>query len=330
MSETQMPDMTQQASGSTQEDSAGTLLRQARERVGLHIAALAVSIRVPVKKLEALEADQLDQLPDAAFARALAASVCRALKIDPAPVLERLPQTQFPRLMTDDAGMNVPFRAPGDMAREPFWHQFPKPVLAGVLLLLLGALALVFFPDAEEKEMAAKPLSSEPGLAVAAPQTEPMPAPVLAEASVPVASQTAPMAPAAQTSPVAVAPPAPAPAPAPAPVVAAAPFSGVKPVAVSEATKSAAAADAVKPAVTAATGVLTLRTKAPSWIEVTDAQGVAQLRRIVAPGESVGVSGALPLAVVVGRADATEVWIRGKSFALEGLARENVARFEVK
>lgn len=37
--------------------TAGALLRQARESTGLHIAALAVAMKVPVKKLEALEAE---------------------------------------------------------------------------------------------------------------------------------------------------------------------------------------------------------------------------------------------------------------------------------
>ena len=55
--------------------SAGALLRQAREAAGLHVAALAVSLKVPVKKLEALESDRLDLLPDAVFARALASSM---------------------------------------------------------------------------------------------------------------------------------------------------------------------------------------------------------------------------------------------------------------
>ncbi|NJM43298.1 MAG: helix-turn-helix domain-containing protein [Brachymonas sp.] len=72
--------------------SAGQMLREAREAHGLHVAALAVSMKVPVKKLEALEADRLEDLPDAVFVRALASSVCRALKIDAAPILAKLPQ----------------------------------------------------------------------------------------------------------------------------------------------------------------------------------------------------------------------------------------------
>ena len=90
------------------------MLRQAREALGLHVAALAVALKVPVRKLEALEEDRYDQLPDAVFVRALASSVCRTLKIDPQPVLDRLPQTAKPRLINDRDGINTPFRAPSE------------------------------------------------------------------------------------------------------------------------------------------------------------------------------------------------------------------------
>ena len=72
--------------------TAGTLLRQAREAVGMDVSVLASALKVPVGKLQALEADDFTALPDAVFARALASSVCRALKIDAAPVLQGLPQ----------------------------------------------------------------------------------------------------------------------------------------------------------------------------------------------------------------------------------------------
>ena len=36
--------------------TAGMMMRNAREAAGLHVAALAVSMKIPVKKLEALEA----------------------------------------------------------------------------------------------------------------------------------------------------------------------------------------------------------------------------------------------------------------------------------
>jgi cytoskeleton protein RodZ len=57
---------------------------------------------------------------------------------------------------------------------------------------------------------------------------------------------------------------------------------------------------------------------------------VLAVRRLLAPGEAAGVSGALSLQVTVGRADATEVQVRGKPFDLRSVSRDNVARFEVK
>ena len=60
------------------------------------------------------------------------------------------------------------------------------------------------------------------------------------------------------------------------------------------------------------------------------ATGALALQRNLAAGESVSVSAQPPLAVVVGRADATEVTVRGKPFDLAAVSRDNVARFEVK
>jgi len=66
-----------------------------------------------------------------------------------------------------------------------------------------------------------------------------------------------------------------------------------------------------------------------TWVEVTDARGKVLIRQMLVPGEVAGVSGALPLSAVVGRADRTRVLVRGKPFALTPIARDNVARFEV-
>jgi len=48
------------------------------------------------------------------------------------------------------------------------------------------------------------------------------------------------------------------------------------------------------------------------------------------PGDATGISGVLPLSVVVGRADVTDVEVKGKPFNLAAFAKDNVARFEVK
>lgn len=263
------------------------MLRQAREAAGLHIAALAVSMKVPVKKLEALETDRLDLLPDAVFVRALASSVCRALKIDPAPVLKKLPPTTVPRIEPAERGINTPFHAPGDRSGSSVWNQLSRPVVLAALVLLVGALVLIFFPSLERTEVAGGPSSGKTVVSV------PVVPPVLAPQ--PIA--------AGQFVEAVVAPPPLATTATPGTTV---PGSG------------------------ATTGVVVLKTRNSSWVEVTDASGAVQLRKTIFAGETVGATGALPLSVIVGRADVTDVQVRGKPFDLLPLTKDNVARFEVK
>ncbi|WP_370868767.1 RodZ domain-containing protein [Polaromonas sp.] len=50
----------------------------------------------------------------------------------------------------------------------------------------------------------------------------------------------------------------------------------------------------------------------------------------MARGDVAEASGVLPLAAVVGKADATQVQVHGKAFDLAAVSRDNVARFKVK
>jgi cytoskeleton protein RodZ len=302
--------------------TAGALLRRAREAAGLHVAALAVSLKVPVPKLEALEQDRWDLLPDAVFARALAASVCRTLKIDPQPVLDRLPQTAVPRLIHTDEGLNAPFRAPSDGTAPTWLNLLSRPTFLVVFALLLGALVLILLPSIQRDDGVAaatsspKAVSPPPTVAVSGTVLEPaanvaQPMAAMAAASVALAAGAA-----SSTSPAV-------------PSKAFAAASAAKPASSAVAAAAPATVAANNPA-SAASGIVVFRTKSASWVEVTDAKGVVAVRRLLAPGEAAGVSGALPLQVTVGRADATEVQVRGKPFDLQSVSRDNVARFEVK
>lgn len=311
--------------------TAGALLRQAREAAGLHVAALAVSMKVPVKKLEALEADRLDLLPDAVFVRALASSVCRTLKIDAAPVLQRLPQTSAPKLDTEIRGINAPFHAAGDLKGRNWPAFVTRPSVLWVAALLLGVLVVVFFPESRTTTGAAD------GAAVASGKDVQQQAPKDVMASPVVAQDSARPAPgAAEVIPPAA--PMPAAAPASAAVVAAPPpvvIPVVAPPAVPASKPVLASALPAAPvtpssAAVPSSGTVTLRGKGASWVEVTDAKGVVQIRKILAAGEVAYASGALPLSVVIGRVDMTQVEVRGQAFSLDAIAKDNVARFEVK
>ena len=292
--------------------TAGGLLREARQASGMHIAALAVALKVPVSKLEALEADNFGALPDTVFVRALASSVCRTLKLDPAPILALLPQSQSPRLATDSAGLNAPVKGSGgrpSSATSFSSNSTSRSVTLIVLALLVGALILVFFPR-HEPSAAVTPASSSEDRSVAAAEGAPAAPALVLETpqQAPVAAQ--PASGTAQT--VAV--------PAGSEASATAIQSGV----------AASASVGVGGVVSPPAGVLVLRARSESWVQVRDSAGVSVLQRSLAAGESVSVAGRLPLSVVVGRADATEVLVRGKPFDLTAVSRENVARFEVK
>ncbi|MDO8278596.1 MAG: helix-turn-helix domain-containing protein [Burkholderiaceae bacterium] len=321
------PSSTQNWGGAS---SPGTLLREAREAAGLHIASLAVSLKVPVRKLEALEADQFELLPDAVFVRALASSVCRTLKVDPAPVLALLPQSAGPRLARDESGINTPFRAPPSDTGFSRSAALSRPLVLAVVVLLVAALAILFLP---------RSLTGEAGLAsvindavtspIPAAQPVPAQAPMINSTPQPGAAATpgskalamagavinvpVTMAPARLTptlsTPTVLSPTVVIKAPAPAP----SPLAGA----------AAAAAPATD-------GIVVFRAKGQTWIEVVDVNGTVALRRVLMPGETAGASGTPPLRVVVGRAESTEVVVRGRPFDLGAFARDSVARFEVR
>lgn len=320
--------------------SAGQLLRQAREAAGLHVATLAANLKVPLRKLELLEEDQYEQVGDAVFVRALASSVARTLKMDPNPVLERLPRTSRPRLVQDGDGINTPFRTAGDEPGKGWLGQISRPVALTVVALLLAALVLIFLPRREEAPASVarssepvmppgtptvinppveNPPASEPANAGSAPltaSTSLAQPPAAAPAPAPVAAASA-AAPAARAS-------ASAPRPAASAVVAA------MPTPVAAASTPAPAALPASGAPIAAKGIVTFRARGSSWVQVTDAHGTAVFRKLMEAGESAGASGALPLSVTVGSVAQTEVQVRGKPYNMAPVSKDNVARFEVK
>ncbi len=182
--------------------SAGKMLREARLASGMHIGTLSLALKVPVKKLEALEADDWAQLSDAVFVRALATSVCRQIKTDSMPILAALPQNTSTKILDDKdrGGLNQPFRSPGD-AKFSYKHlpAISMPMLVGAMSLLFAALLLIFLPDFVKQQGSKKIEIIEKIEIMATP--EPVAAAVDMMASAPV-----PTAPVSIPAPVASAP----------------------------------------------------------------------------------------------------------------------------
>ena len=256
--------------------SAGDLIREAREALGMHPEALASALKVPTRKIEALESGDLDEMPDLAFTRALAAAVCRHLKLEPSTVLALLPvavPTHLPTphmresLRNEDGQMGrvqtaSSLDASKGLFRRPLW-------LAAIILFALAA-AMPFLPEL----LKMLGLGASESLArIQAPTHS-------TNDSVPtMRSAVQPLAPVAS-------------APA-----AAAPLAA-----------SSAAPQAALPA-TAAPLVLTARGE--SWLQVTDASGRVLVSRNLFAGDSVPLTGKAPYRLIVGRAEAVSIAYQG-------------------
>jgi cytoskeleton protein RodZ len=294
------------------------LLRQAREAVGLHIAALAAALKVPVRKLEALEAGRYEELPDLTFARALASSACRQLKIDPGPVLEQIPMGQLPVLGQAGNAINTPFKAsfPGSTASQSPWFFRPSVIIAA--LLLIGALVLLVLPEVMQlPTLGTRPTTSSDD---ASQRVEPIqlgPS-FREEATNGLPGVTLPNAPAEEGS---------------------SPLPSVQPESETPVETAPAAEEAsadtsagVQLAIAPPPSTVLLRISAvdESWVEVTNGAGAVVVQRVLKQGDVIEFSSAPPYRVILGRAEAAQVFVRGQSFDVMPYARNSVARFEVK
>jgi cytoskeleton protein RodZ len=319
--------------------SAGAMLRAARERQGMHIAMLAATMKVSPGKLEALEADRYEELPDLAFARALAKTMCRKLELDPDVVLAKLPGIAKPEGLVHTAvGLNTPFREGGGGGRgqvAPRWTFLRRPVFWATLVILAGAALLAAAPPSWLRNLTGD--RSPPAVASgvghgtvstpvgkpAAVVTEVLPgsaaAPASAGAPSPAVSPAAPPA-AAAVPPVTAAPP-------------------VRPDFVGPTRDDAssplietvhAAPPTSEPGSPAAVGVLVIRANAEGWVEVKDARGRSLIARTLTAGETVGIDGSAPFKIRLGNAAQTELRYRGQAVNLTSRTAGNTARFELK
>ncbi|MDI4632341.1 helix-turn-helix domain-containing protein [Pelomonas sp. V22] len=282
--------------------TAGAWLRQVRQAQGMHIAMLAATLKVPQAKLDALENDRYQDLPDPTFIRALALAMCRALKVDPATALALLPRVQDPELERVSRGLNQPFRERATRDEALSLDLLKRPVL-WVPLLLLAAAAAVYLlpanwldqftkPSAAASEQIVQPeapasapsLVAEPASAIPQPQqqnlaaSEPAPQPKLeAVVAAPVAQASVPQA------------------------------------------KVAAAGQAP----------LVIKASADSWVEVTDAQGQVLLSKLLRRDEVAELAVQTPVKLRIGNVAGTSVSLRGSAVNLAAQASNNVARLEL-
>ncbi|MCE2656801.1 MAG: DUF4115 domain-containing protein [Rubrivivax sp.] len=296
--------------------SAGRQLREARERQGLHIAVLAAAIKVSPRKLDALENDRYDELPDITFTRALTMTVCRALKIDVQPVLAALPAPKTGALDSAFDGLNMPFRGKDSRRGDflPGW--VPRtPLLWGAVVLLVLAGLVIYWPASPSMA----PLASTAETVTAA-------VPTAVTGVVEDAAKglvTNPLANPAQPAVLPpVAPGASAP-PLPGSLAASAAAGQLVP-------DTAARPPALPPTVMPSGQGATLSVSEPVWLEVIDGSGQVVFQRTVQPGEVMNFDQRPPLKMKVGNVAAARLLWKGEPVDLAPMTKGNVARVELK
>lgn len=288
--------------------AAGQRLRQARESAGYALEVMAGMLKVPPARLAALEDARLDELPDLAFARALAQAHCRLLRVDPVEVLALLPRPDpvGRRLEHVNAGLGGR-SGPGPLRPKPTasfrsgrrpWPRLAWGLLAVVVVVALWAAGLgrLVFTDG----------GSAPGGLVAPPAAgEAVVSGAVAGDAAGVSGATGSVgpAPAAAASPALVVPPSERQGGGPVP---AAGVSGVQ-------------------GGMAAAG-WTLAATASAWVRVADAQDRPLLERTLSAGETIVLDRRRPLRLELGNASASVLMDNGRQVDLAPWTRDNVAR----
>jgi len=270
--------------------SAGAMLRKAREDAGMHLGMLSVALKVPVRNLMALEADQHAMLSGPVFVRALANSVCRQLQIDAAPVLALLPPASN-RLELMRPGLASTSSASGSFWMRRHWQAHRQGISLVMGILLLIAL-VVWWPEHQTLMSLASPPAAD----------VPPESPQAADAATP----TVVMLSSDGVSPVDKNPAA----------------AGVTPVDISPAAP-------LVPTVPADSG-LVLIGQSDAWVEVKNTSGQLVFNQLVKPGDRHVLKIEGTMNVVIGFADGVQVQLRGKPLDLTPFSKGAVARFEVK
>lgn len=298
--------------------TAGALLREARESRAIAIEMLANSIKISVQQLQDLESDHYDRLSDAAFVRALALSVCRAMKMDPAPALALLPEPASVSLLAKvNEGINVPFESRGTLGvLGDLWQAVVTPHVATwvFLLVLVGALWALWpaLKSVESHHAAPAPAVSARSKTLAPPpQAAVRPA---------IAPSAAGMGPLVTPAPSASGP--------------AAQLMASAPVPAASKTAPAPTAAAPQPASAAPPGVsahvVRIAVQSSSWVEVRKGSGAPVVSRLLGAHEQLEIEVAPPLSITIGNAPDTQLVYGGRTIDLAPYTRDHVAHVELK
>ncbi len=280
-------------------ETAGVLLRQAREAAGLTLDAVAQQLKLAPRQVEALEDGDFSRLPGRTFIRGFMRNYARLLHLDPDTVLSALPGAAAvpslgaPTLHATAASIG---ELPNAGRTRSAWTRWAIPL---ALIAIVGGAAYFEYRQQRDGANGAGVRSGAPAAKSSGESSMALPNPAVA--------------PAAPDS-IAESPPSSLPAP----------------TTTEPATASAPGAGGAAPASVADEATLALTYRDFSWTEIRDRSGRVLIAKMMRAGEQQNVSGTPPFDVVIGNSADVRLSYRGQPVDLAALSRGNVARFTLK
>jgi cytoskeleton protein RodZ len=254
----------------------GEILREARLQKSLSVADVAAQIRLAPRQIEALEADDLAQLPELPFVRGFVRSYAKLLQIDAAPLLEALPETQKMSERIEPLSVDVPFNIKHlSKQQNQIW------LIASAVLLVIALIFAVWHFNTP------KTVSSESPALVEL--TIPLPDPV---SSVVTANSESLVESKIETVDTPALP------------------AKVMPIVPTASGVTAASA------VPSTSGKLHLAFEGESWTKITDSTGQVLSSQLNLAGSELNLAGVAPYELIIGNAKAVRLYRRGKSVDL--------------
>ena len=281
--------------------SLGTMLREARKQLGMSIADVSAQTKFASRQIEALEAEDFENLPESAFLRGFVRSYAKILNLDADTLLAALPQVKSPAPELVPASVDVPF---------PEDHSSQKNLIllfAALLMAVIVAGFAVWHFTSPIKHAAVQKIETPVSLPA---ETEVIHAP---PAEVHRKAEPAPAETGHQSNSEKPAPRKQKAVPAEAvPLAKSAVAAMHKRTVIKTGAASGTAATTPVHVATGKTSSLHLVFDEESWTEITDGTGKLISSQINPPGSELNIKGQLPLSLVIGHAAATRLYRDGK------------------
>lgn len=267
--------------------SLGMMLREARERLGLSVMDVSSQIKFAPKQIEALEADDYQRLPEAAFLRGFVRSYAKILHLDAQTVLAALPQKK------PDQGGLLPDSVGEPFPNVLFWQNLIWSSAAFLVVIMVAGFAFWHFTTPPEQSQAAQVESpiSLPAEVQVAPPAQPV-------------SEVPAIEPVVETKAQAVA------------ELAQSSVQATSTVAPRMAQRNQAiTSDTPSETSTPITSLL-LEFSEESWAEIKDKDGKILSSRVHPGGTELRISGRAPFSVLIGHASSVRLHYQDKQIDL--------------